>query len=94
MLAHLKKTLKANFLHELHIVEVLGFKGNEGSCNGRKTDAVNYRIEVGIQALLKTHHRKIQQKSCFILASNQWEELLLSLEKMFDYYTHAEIKIS
>jgi len=67
-LAHLQKTLKVVALHDPRIVEVVGFKGKERPRKGQPLDAVNYRIEAGVASVLETQHRKIQQKSCFIIA--------------------------
>ena len=92
-MAHLQKTLKVVALHEPHIVEVVGFKGNGRPSKGRKPDVVSYRIEAGVASVLETRHRKIQQKSCFILASNQLKESQLSHEEMLDYYTPGQQKV-
>jgi transposase len=92
-LAHLQKTLKVVALHEPHIVEVVGFKGNGRPSKGRKPDVVSYRIEAGVASILETRQRKIQQKSCFILASNQLKEAQLSHEEMLDYYTPGQQKV-
>ena len=92
-LAHLQKTLKVVALHEPRIVEVAGFKGKGRPGKGRKPDAVSYRIEAGVASILETRYRKIQQKSCFIIASNQLEEAQLSHEEMLDYYTPGQQKV-
>ena len=80
-LAHLQKTLKVVALHDPRIVEVNGFKGKGRPRKGQTPDTVNYRIEAGVASVLETRHRKIQQKSCFIIASNQLEEAQLSHEE-------------
>lgn len=92
-LTHLQKTLKIVALHDPCIVEVEGFKGKGRPSKGRKPDTVSYRIEAGVASVLETRHRKIQQKSCFILASNQLEEAQLSHEEMLDYYTPGQQKV-
>ena len=43
--------------------------------------------------ILETRYREIQQKSCFIIASNQLEEAQLSHEAMLDYYTPGQQKV-
>jgi transposase len=92
-LAHLQKALKVVVLYDPCIVEVNGF-----TCKGRPRksqtpDAVSYRIEAGIASVLETRHRKIQQKSCFIIASNQLDVAQLSHETMLDYYTLGQQKV-
>jgi transposase len=43
--------------------------------------------------VLETQHRKIQQKSCFILAGNQLDEAQLSHKDMLEYYTPGQQKV-
>jgi transposase len=92
-LIHLQKALKVVALHDPCIVEVEAFKGKGRPSKGRKPDTVSYRIEAGVASVLETRHRKIQQKSCFILASNQLEEAQLGHEEILDYYTPGQQKV-
>jgi|APLak6261662433_1056034.scaffolds.fasta_scaffold06395_1 transposase len=92
-LAHLQKTLKVVALHDPCIVEVERFKGKGRPSKDRKPDIVSYRIEAGVASVLETRQHKIQQKSCFILASNQLEEAQLSHEELLDYYTPGQQKV-
>jgi transposase len=92
-LARLQKTLKVVALHEPRIVEVISFKGKGRPRKSRKPDAVSYRIEAGVASVLETRYRKIQQKSCFILASNQLDESQLSHEELLEYYTPGQQKV-
>lgn len=92
-LAHLQKTLKVVALHDPRIVEMNNFKGKGRPRKGQIPDAVNYRIEADVASVLETRRRKIQQKSCFIIASNQLEEAQLSHEEMLDYYTPGQQKV-
>ena len=92
-LAHLQKTLKVVALHDPRIIEMNGFKGKGRPRKGQPPDAVNYRIEAGVASVLETRHRKIQQKSCFIIASNQLEAAQLSHETMLDHYTPGQQKV-
>jgi len=92
-LAHLQKKLKVVALHDPCIVEVAGFKGKGRPSKGRKPDTVSYCIEAGVASVLETRYRKIQQKSCFIIASNQLEEAQLSHEELLDYYTPGQQKV-
>jgi len=92
-LAHLQKKLKVVALHEPRIVEVVGFKGKGRPRKGRKPDTVSYRIEAGVASALEIRQRKIQQKSGFILASNQLDETQLSDEALIDHYTPGQQKV-
>ena len=60
---------------------------------GRKPNTISYRIEAGVASVLETRYRKIQQKSCFILASNQLEDAQLSHEELLDHYTPGQQKV-
>ena len=92
-LAHLKKTMKVVALHDSRIVEVLGFKGKGRPGKDCKPAIIGYRIEAGVASVLETRQRKIQQKSCFIIASNQLDETQLSHETMLDHYTPGQQKV-
>ena len=92
-LAHLRKTLKVVALHDPHIVEVVAFKTKGRPRKGQAPDAVSYRIEAGIASVLEIRQRKIQQKSCFIIASNQLDEAQLSHEAILDHYTPGQQKV-
>jgi len=92
-LAYLQKALKVVALQDPRIVEVAGFKGKGRPRKGQTPDAVSYRIEAGVASVLETRRRKVQQKSCFILASNQLEASQLSHEEMLDYYTPGQQKV-
>jgi transposase len=92
-LTRLQKTLKVVAVHDSRTVEVIGFNGKGRPRKGRKPDAVSFRIDAGVVSVLETGHRKIQQKSCFISASNQLEEAQLSPEELLEYYTPGQQKV-
>jgi len=54
------------------------FQGKGRPGKDRKPDVVSYCVEAGVASVLETRRSKIQQKSCFIIASNQLEESQLS----------------
>ena len=93
VLAHLQKTLKVVALHDSRIVEVLGFKGKGRPRKDCQPEIIGYRIDAGVASILETWQRKIQQKSCFIIASNQLDEVQLSHEAMLDHYTPGQQKV-
>lgn len=92
-LARLQKTLATVSLHDTHIVEVETFKGKGRPRKGRKPDAVCYRIEADVASVVETKRRKVKQKCCFILATNQLDEAQLSHEAMIDHYTPGQQKV-
>jgi transposase len=92
-LAHLQKTLKVVALHDPCIVEVVAFKTKGRPRKGQTPDTISYRIDAGVASVLETRLRKIQQKSCFIIASNQLDETQLSHEAMLDHYTPGQQKV-
>lgn len=92
-LTHLQKKLTVVALHDPRIVEVAGFKGKGRPRKGRKPDTISYRIEAGVASVLEARQRKIQQKSGFILASNQLDETQLSDEALLDHYTPGQQKV-
>jgi len=92
-LAYLQKKLKVIALHDPNIVEVAGFKGKGRPRKGQAPDAISYRIEAGVASVLETRRLKIQQKSCFILATNQLDESQLSAEDLLEHYTPGQQKV-
>ncbi len=92
-LAVLQKKLKFVTLHDSQIVEIKRFKGKGRPQKDSTPDTVGYRVEAGIASMLDMRQRKIQQKSCFIVASNQLDENLLSNEDMLDHYTPGQQKV-
>ena len=92
-LAILQKKLKFVTLHDSQILEIKRFKGKGRSKKESVPDTVSYRIEAGVASMLDMRQRKIQQKSCFIVASNQLDEYQLSNEDMLDHYTPGQQKV-
>ena len=92
-LAALQKKLKFVTLHDSQIVEIKRFKGKGRPQKGSTPDTVGYRVEAGVASMLDMRQRKIQQKSCFIVASNQLDENLLSNEDMLEIYTPGQQKV-
>ena len=92
-LSHLQKTLKVVALHDPRIVEVIGFKDKDRPRKGRAPDTVSYRVEAGVASVLETRCSKVQQKSGFILATNQLDESQLNHEDMLKHYTPDQQKV-
>jgi transposase len=92
-LAALQKKLKFVTLHYSQIVEIKRFKGKGRPKKESVPDTVGYRVEAGVASMLDMRQRKIQQKSCFIVASNQLDEDQLSNEDMLDHYTPGQQKV-
>ena len=92
-LVRFQKTLTVVTLHDTRIVEVERFKGKGRPHKGRKPDTVSYRIEAGVASVIETKCRKVKQKCCFILATNQLDEAQLSHEELLDHYTPGQQKV-
>ena len=92
-LADLQKKLKFVTLHDPQIIEIKHFKDKGRPKKGSTPNTVSYRVEAGVASMLDMRQRKIQQKSCFIVASNQLDEKLLSNEDMLDHYTPGQQKV-
>ncbi len=92
-LAQLQKTLRITILHDPKIVEIASFNNKGRPRKGQLPDTIRYRIEAGIASVLDIRQRKIQHKSCFIVASNQLDEVQLSDEEMLEFYTPGQQKV-
>jgi transposase len=92
-LAQFQKTLKAVALHEPQIIAVPGFIGKGRPAKNRAPDTIRYRIAASVASVLKTRQHMIQQKSCFILASNHLDEAHLSNEELIAHYTPGQQKV-
>jgi transposase len=87
------KTLKVVALHEPQIIAVPGFIGKGRPAKNRAPDTIRYRIAASVASVLKTRQHMIQQKSCFILASNHLDEAHLSNEELIAHYTPGQQKV-
>jgi len=92
-LIQFQKTLKVVALHDPQIIAVPGFKGKGRPAKNRAPDTIRYRIAANVASVLQTRQHTIQQKSCFILASNHLDEAHLSNEELIAHYTPGQQKV-
>lgn len=92
-LAYLQNKLKVVTLDDPQMIAVPSFSKKGRPRKGQEPDTVRYRIEAGVACILETRQRKIQYKSCFIIATNQLDVSLLSHEKMLELYTPGQQKV-
>ena len=92
-LSRLQKALKAVALHDVRIVETAHFKGKGRPGKDRRPDTLSYRVEAGAASIIETRYRKVQEKCCFILATNLLDTTQLSHEDMVDLYTPGQQKV-
>lgn len=55
--------------------------------------AIHYHIESQLASRIDVHTRKLQQQSCFIVATNELDEAALSHEQVIDTYTQDQQKV-
>lgn len=85
-LADLEKTLKATLISEAQIIQKSGY-WNPGRPSKKKApDYQIYQIIGGIASRLDVHERRLQRKSCFILATNQLDMAALSDQELLAAY--------
>jgi transposase len=92
-LAYLQSKLKAVTLETPTIIELPGFSKKGLPRKGQEPDTACYRVEAGVACALETRLRKIQCKSCFVIAINQLDVSLLSNDKMLELYTPGQQKV-
>jgi transposase len=92
-LAYLQNKLKVVTLDDPQMIAVPSFSKKGRPRKGQEPDTVRYRIKAGVACILETRQRKIQYKSCFIIATNQLDVSLLSHEKMLELYTPGQQKV-
>lgn len=86
VLADFEKTLTLNFLSEVKINVIPRFKGKGRPAGDRLPDYFDYRIEGAMASNLQEYTRRLQRKSCFILATNQLNHEALSHEELIAAY--------
>ncbi|QEP41982.1 IS1634 family transposase [Ectothiorhodospiraceae bacterium BW-2] len=85
-LTQFETTLKLNTLSEVEINAIPRFKGKGRPAQGRQPDYFDYRIEGAMAVDLQERTRRLQRKSCFILASNQLDDQALPHEELIAAY--------
>ena len=85
-LAAFEKNLKITFVNDAQINAVPRYKGKGRPAQGRKPDSYIYRIEGGLASMPQERSRRLERKSCFILATNQLNCEALSDEDLIAAY--------
>jgi transposase len=89
-LARFESTLKIGMLGETGIEALPRFKGKGRPAKGRAPDFHVYRITGALASRVQERQRRLERKSCFILATNQLDESLLSDEDLIAAYKNQQ----
>jgi transposase len=81
-----KKTLTLTTVVDSRIVAVPHYRRAGRPAQDRPPDTITYRIEGALASLLAQYRRKLQQKSCFILATNQLDSQVLPDDELLSAY--------
>ena len=92
-LANVQKKLQVTALIEPRIIEVTQFDGKGRPRKNQTPSTVGYRIEASLASLIEPKLRKVQQKCCFIIATNALEETQLGNEELLAFYTPGQQKV-
>jgi transposase len=85
-LAAVEKTLTLTTVVDSQIVAVPRYRRVGRPAQDRPPDAITYRIDGALASLPEQYRRKLQQKSCFILATNQLDSEALSDDDLLSAY--------
>ena len=81
-----EKTLKITEVHEIHVTALPRYRGKGRPAEGREPDFYAYHIAGSMASLPGERVRRLERKSCFILASNQTDCKALSSEALIAAY--------
>jgi transposase len=85
-LAAFEKKLKMTGIAELQVNALARFKAKGRPAKGRKPDFYVYRIQGALASRPQQRTRRLERKSCFILATNQLDCQALSNEQLIGAY--------
>jgi transposase len=85
-LAAFEKTLTLTTVMDSRIVAVPHYRRAGRPAKNRQPNEITYRIEGALASLSEPYTRKLQQKSCFILATNQLDSQALSDDDLLSAY--------
>src|SRR5512144_1008715 len=89
-LAAFEKTLTLTTVVDSQIVAVPRYRRVGRPAQGRPPDEITYRIDGALVSLPEQYRRKLQQKSCFILATNQLDSEVLSDDDLLSAYKEQQ----
>ena len=81
-LALFEKKQKVTFVSDVHVTKYPRYQGKGRPVKGKKPDYYVYHIECGIASKPQERRRRLERKSCFILATNQLDCKALSDEDL------------
>lgn len=81
-----EKKLNMTFIGDIQVTEQSRYKDKGRPAHGRAPDFYIYRVEGSMASMLQERIRRIERKSCFILATNQLDCESLSNEELIDAY--------
>ena len=85
-LAAFEKTLKMTFVAEAQVTALARYHGKGRPARNRAPDFHVYRLSGGLASLPTQRTRRLERKSCFILATNQLDGDALSDEQLLAAY--------
>jgi len=85
-LALFEKQQKTTFVHDVQVNAYPRYQGKGRPGKDREPDYYVYRIECGIASKPQERNRRLERKSCFILATNQLDGEALSDEELIAAY--------
>ncbi len=81
-----EKTLKIGMFAEPHLDARPRFHGKGRPAQGREPDFHVYRIDGALASRMRERQRRLERKSCFILATNQLDDQTLCAEALIAAY--------
>jgi len=85
-LERFETTLKIGMLGETHIEALPRFQGKGRPARGRTPDFYVYRITGALASQVQERQRRLERKSCFILATNELDKAVLSDAELIAAY--------
>jgi len=84
------KKLKSTTISNFHIEKKPYYKTKGRPKKNQEPDGIHYSITGQVSSLLVEYKQRIQRKSCFILATNQQDEMILSNEELIKTYKNQQ----
>jgi len=86
----LKKTLKMTMIYDMEVIAEPRFRGKGRPAKNCEADYYVYQIYGSIASNIDEYTRRLQRKSCYILATNQLSEKELSNEALRTSYKNQQ----
>ena len=92
-LASFRRTLKALEVHGADVIERRHYKSVGKPAADAVPESVGYHLDGALAAPIAVHKRRLIQRSCFILATNELDEELLGDEEVLRAYKGQSSKV-